>query len=69
MKIPASKKKLSINFKYTQVQGKGEDKTNCAQALHKTKMQHKYLQFKDGKTNHSILISSSLPSCTPPPGS
>lgn len=69
MKIPASKKKLSINFKYMQVQGKGKSKTSCDQALHKSKMLHRYLQFRDEKINQSNLISWALPSCTPPPGS
>lgn len=52
-----------------QVQGKGKSKTSCDQALHKSKMLHRYLQFRDEKINQSNLISWALPSCTPPPGS
>lgn len=38
MKILASKKKLSINLKYMQVQGKGKGKTSCEQGLHISKI-------------------------------
>lgn len=45
MKNPAKKKK-SINFKYTQVQGKGRGKIICDQGLFKSKRQQRYLQFR-----------------------
>lgn len=44
MKIPASKNKLSINFKYTQVQGKIKGKNICVQGLYKR--QQRNLQLR-----------------------
>lgn len=44
MKIPASKNKLSVNFKYIQIQRKTKDKNICVQGLYKR--QQRNLQLR-----------------------